>query len=157
MKWIFSIIVLLAMSNGVMAVEPSEILADPVLEKRARAIGKSLRCVVCQNQAIDDSNSELAGDMRVLVRDRLLRGDSDDEVIAYMVSRYGDYVLLKPPFKMATYALWFGPALIFILALAAVFFFYRRSSAQTAEIKTPPPLSADEKRRLKKLMKDTPR
>ncbi|MDH5749001.1 MAG: cytochrome c-type biogenesis protein CcmH [Rhodospirillales bacterium] len=157
MKLILAALLLLVTVGPVGAVEPDEILANPVLEKRAREISKNLRCVVCQNQSIDDSNSELAGDMRVLVRERLVRGDADSEVIAYMVSRYGDYVLLKPPFKLATYALWFGPALIFILALLAVFLYYRRAGAGVGAgtVKAPPPLSFDEKRRLDELMKDT--
>ena len=83
-----------------LAVEPSEMLKDPALEARAREIGRALRCVVCQNQAIDDSNAEVAHDMRRAVRERLTAGDSDDAVFAFMVARYGDYVLLKPPFKI---------------------------------------------------------
>ncbi|MFC1673702.1 cytochrome c-type biogenesis protein, partial [Pseudomonadota bacterium] len=101
------------------AVEPNEILKDPALETRAREVGKGLRCVVCQNQSIDDSNAELARDMRVLVRDRIVAGDSNEEVMAYMVDRYGDFVLLDPPFKASTYVLWIGPAIIAALGLLA--------------------------------------
>ncbi|MEC8582753.1 MAG: cytochrome c-type biogenesis protein [Pseudomonadota bacterium] len=91
------------------AVEPDEILDDPALEARARDISKDLRCVVCQNQDIDSSNAGVARDLRLLVRERLVVGDSDAEVIEYIRARYGDYVLLKPPLEPATYALWFAP------------------------------------------------
>ncbi|AHD11782.1 putative protein involved in biosynthesis of c-type cytochrome (plasmid) [Phaeobacter inhibens] len=91
------------------AVEPDEMLSDPVLEQRAREISKDLRCVVCQNQDIDSSNAGVARDLRLLVRERLVTGDADTEVIEYIRARYGDYVLLKPPLEPATYALWFAP------------------------------------------------
>ena len=133
------------------AVEPSEMLDDPLMERRARDISKNLRCMVCQNQSIDDSNAELARDLRVLVRQRLSAGDSDTAVIDYVVARYGDYVLLKPPFKAATYALWLGPLVIFTLGIAAVAVFYRRRAAASPP---PQPLSADEKRRLDDLLDD---
>lgn len=154
------IFVLLALILGVtsaMAVEPSEILDDPVLEQRAREISKGLRCVVCQNQSIDDSNANLARDMRVLVRDRLLAGDANRQVMDYMVSRYGDFVLLNPPFKASTYALWFGPLVIVGIGLFAVFFFFRRRPENAADgpaEKPPHALSDEESRRLDKLMKD---
>jgi len=135
------------------AVNPSEMLKDPVLELRAREISKHLRCVVCQNQSIDDSDATLARDLRVLVRDRLMTGASDTEVIDYVVSRYGDFVLLKPPFKLATMVLWFGPGLILLLALLAMVNFYRRQQ-RTARAATPPPLSDDERQRFDDLMKD---
>ena len=105
-------------------------LPDPALESRARDIGRALRCVVCQNQAIDDSASEVARDMRRAVRERLAAGDSDEQVYAFMVARYGDYVLLKPPFKSGTWVLWLGApvdantvwlAFAWALALMAVF------------------------------------
>ena len=146
---------LLALSfSPVLAVEPSEVLDDPVLEVRAREISKGLRCVVCQNQSIDDSNADLARDMRVLVRERLLAGDSNDQVTDYMVSRYGDFVLLNPPFKVATYALWFGPLLIIGLGLFVVVVFYRRRSSTSVAETTPAALSNEESRRLEDLMKD---
>jgi len=93
----------------VLAVNPDEILADPVLEGRAREISKGLRCLVCQNQSIDDSDAGLAKDLRVLVRERLTAGDNDDQVVEFVVARYGDFVLLKPPFMASTLALWLGP------------------------------------------------
>ncbi len=99
------------------AVEPDEMLADPALESRARDISKDLRCVVCQNQDIDSSNAGVARDLRLLVRERLLNGDSNNEVIDYVRARYGDYVLLKPPLKPTTYLLWVAPFVLFFIAL----------------------------------------
>ena len=99
------------------AVEPDEMLADPVLEERARVISKDLRCVVCQNQDIDSSTAGVARDLRLLVRERLLEGDSNNQVMAYIQARYGDYVLLKPPFKPSTYALWGTPIALTLIAL----------------------------------------
>src|SRR2546429_2245942 len=94
------------------AVRPDEILSDAGLEARARDVGQELRCLVCRNQSIDDSDADLAHDLRVLVRDRIKAGDSNDQVIAYIRSRYGDFVLLRPPFETGTFLLWGGPALI---------------------------------------------
>ena len=91
------------------AVEPDEILGDPALEARARAISANLRCVVCQNEPIDSSSAEMARDLRLLVRERLVAGDSDEAIYGYVRARYGDYVLFKPPFKPSTYALWLVP------------------------------------------------
>ncbi len=135
------------------AVEPDEILADPALESRAREIGKELRCLVCQNQSIDDSDAELAHDLRVLVRERLMAGDGDQEVIDYVVSRYGDFVLLKPPFKMSTYALWLGPGVVAVIAIVSVIAFYRRRSA-TVSTATAAPLTDAERERLAALLED---
>lgn len=135
------------------AVQPDEMLNDPALESRAREVGKELRCVVCQNQSIDDSDAELARDMRLLVRERIAAGDSNDAVRQYVVDRYGDYVLLKPPFKSSTLVLWLGPLAILGLAVLAAVSFYRRRKAEPAAA----PLSADEKRRLDELLKDESR
>ena len=147
---------LAAVSAG--AVNPDEILDDPVLEARAREISKGLRCLVCQNQSIDDSDADLAGDLPVLVRERLVAGDSDGQVIDYVVSRYGDFVLLRPPFKATTYALWLGPALIGGLGILAMVAFYRRRTAAAAGVRAaPPPLTEDEKRRLETLLDDRSR
>ena len=129
--WALLVALLLAASPSV-AVEPSEMLADPALEGRAREIGRALRCVVCQNQAIDDSNSEVAHDMRRAVRDRLAAGDSDPAVFDYMVARYGDYVLLKPPFKPDTWLLWLGGPLVLLLAGGALLLAARRRRAARA-------------------------
>ena len=101
------------------AVEPDEMLSDPVLEARARALSKEIRCVVCQNQDIDSSNAGVARDLRILVRERLVAGDTDQEVLDYLVARYGDFVLFKPPLKPSTYLLWFGPGVVLLLAIFA--------------------------------------
>jgi cytochrome c-type biogenesis protein CcmH len=140
------------------AVNPEEMLADPEMEENARAVSRHLRCVVCQNQSIDDSDAQLARDMRVLVRERIMAGDTNREVLDYMVSRYGNYVLLKPPFEASTYVLWIGPAVIFFLGLVAVgvFMYQRRpqvvpitSSNRTSET---PRLTEEEQKKLDKLL-----
>ena len=133
------------------AVDPAEMLKDPALEARARTIGQALRCVVCQNQSIDDSSAEVARDMRRAVRDRLTAGDSDDQVFAYMVARYGDYVLLKPPFKTGTLLLWLGgPALLVVAGIALLIAARRRARRTVAPTQ---PLSAAERQRLDALLK----
>jgi len=131
------------------AVEPNEILADPALEARARALSEGLRCLVCQNQSIDSSNADLARDLRVLVRERLVAGDSDDQVRAFLVARYGDFVLFEPPMKPATYVLWFGPGLILLLGAGgvALYFIRRRRGPAVAA-----PLSPAERKRLEHLL-----
>ncbi len=131
------------------AVEPDEMLDDPVLETRARALSQEIRCLVCQNEPIDSSNADLARDLRILVRERLVAGDSDDDVKAFLVARYGDYVLLDPPMKLTTYALWFGPALILLLGGLGVFLFF--SGARRAP-SAPVPLNAEERARLDRLL-----
>ena len=144
--------ILLLLAAPAAAVNPDEILADPALEERARTIGKDLRCLVCQNQSIDDSDAELARDLRVLVRERLVAGDSDAEVVDYVVSRYGDFVLLRPPWKPVTFALWVGPAVFFVIGAVVVVLFVRRRSraVETA----PAPLTDAERRRLAELSGD---
>jgi cytochrome c-type biogenesis protein CcmH len=131
-----------------LAVEPSEMLPDPALEARARTLGRALRCVVCQNQAIDDSAAEVAHDMRRAVRERLVAGDSDGQVMAYMVARYGDYVLLQPPFKPGTWLLWLGGPLVLLVAGGALAFAARRRRV----VPTPAPLTADERARIDSLL-----
>ena len=130
------------------ATNPDEILADPVLEQRARALGKELRCLVCQNQSIDDSDADLARDLRRIVRERLVAGDSDAEIIGFLTARYGDFVLLKPPVKPATWGLWFGPALVLLGAGAGIVLYLRRRRSSSA----PPSLSAEERARLDALL-----
>lgn len=138
-----------------MAVNPDEMLQDPALEARARDIGTNLRCLVCQNQSIDESDADLARDLRVLVRERLKNGDSDAQVIAYVVSRYGDFVLLNPPFKLKTYALWFGPAAILLFGILAIVAFYRRRRGDgAADPVEAAPLSDAERAKLGKLLGD---
>jgi cytochrome c-type biogenesis protein CcmH len=130
------------------AVQPDEVLKDPVLEARARKLSQELRCVVCQNQSIDDSNAPLAHDLRVLVRERLSAGDTDAQVLAYVTARYGEFVLLRPPFKPQTLLLWLTPLLL--LGGALVFLARRRSRTIADAAK---PLSPEEKRRLAELVK----
>ncbi len=131
------------------AVEPSEMLKNPVLEARARKISSGLRCLVCQNESIDESNAELARDLRILVRTRLTAGDTNRQVVDYIVSRYGDFVLLKPPFKGITYVLWFGPGILLAGGLLGGVMFARRIKNKASR---PPPLTLDEQARLKVIM-----
>ena len=135
------------------AVDPNERLTDPALEARARDISKGLRCLVCQNQSIDDSDASLAKDLRVLVRERITAGDSNDQVEAYVVSRYGDFVLLKPPFNMTTLVLWLSPLLLFICGtIAIIVFFRRKKKAPTTSTPAPLPLTDAEKKRVTELL-----
>jgi cytochrome c-type biogenesis protein CcmH len=103
------------------AVRPDEMLADPTLEGRARAISAELRCMVCQNQSIDDSDAPLARDLRILVRERLKEGDSDSAIRAFLTARYGDFILLKPPLKFETVLLWLGPGLVLLIGVLVIF------------------------------------
>ena len=135
--------------GSALAVQPDEMLDDPVLEARARELSKEIRCLVCQNQSIDDSNAGLARDLRVLVRERLTAGDDDAAVVQYVVARYGDFVLLRPPVKPSTYLLWLAPALILAMAVVALVLFYRRRRAEPAPAA---PLSEDERSALKTLL-----
>ena len=111
------------------AVQPDEILPDPKLEARARDLSAQLRCMVCQNQSIDNSNADLARDLRLLVRERLKAGDSDDEIRAYLVQRYGDFILLKPPVKPETLVLWGAPIIVLLVGGVAIFLNARRRAA----------------------------
>jgi cytochrome c-type biogenesis protein CcmH len=142
------LLVLLLVSLPVRAVEVDEVLPDPVLEARARHISEGLRCLVCQNQSIDDSDAPLAKDLRLLVRDRLKAGDSNQEIVDFVVSRYGEFVLLKPRFVPHTLVLWLATPLLFLAALVAIVRAYRRRGATPG----PQPLSAAEARRLKRLL-----
>ena len=135
------------------AVEPDERLADPALENRARAISAELRCMVCQNQSIDDSVAPLARDLRILVRERLVAGDNDQDVLDYLVARYGDFVLLTPPMRPGTYLLWFGPLVLLLIGGAAVAVYFVRQRRQP-KIATAAPLSAEEQERLQSLLAD---
>ncbi|QBR72142.1 cytochrome c-type biogenesis protein CcmH [Beijerinckiaceae bacterium] len=123
--------VFMLMPLAARAVQPDEIMADPKLEARARALSAELRCMVCQNESIDESNADLARDLRLLVRERLLAGDSDEQIRAFLVRRYGDFILLKPPFKSETWLLWGAPFLI-LIAGGAVILFARRRQSQSA-------------------------
>lgn len=150
------LVALTLMAGPAFAVLPEEQLKDPVLEARARELSKQLRCVVCQNQTIDDSDAPLAADLRVLLRERLLAGDTDEQAVAYLVERYGTYVLLKPPVEADTLVLWLGPLAILLLGGVAVGLYWR-SRSPTAAALTPEPLDAEERRRLAKLLKETPK
>jgi cytochrome c-type biogenesis protein CcmH len=137
----------LALSSACLAVQPGEMLADPALEKRARIISAELRCLVCQNQSIDDSDAPLAGDLRRLVRERLVAHDTDQQVLDYIVSRYGEFVLLKPPFEVSTLLLWLTPLLV-LLAGAALVLRSAGSSLPQRE------LSEEEKAKLAAILAD---
>jgi cytochrome c-type biogenesis protein CcmH len=134
----------------VLAVQPDEVLDDPALEARARAISGGLRCLVCRNESIDDSNAEFARDMRLLVRERLLEGDSDPEVVAFVVARFGEYVLLRPTTAGANLILWLaGPAMLILGGGIAVIYLRRRSKASApAEAR----LTAEEEAHLKQVL-----
>ena len=137
-------------SGPAFAVQPGEMLADPVLEARARALSRGLRCLVCQNENIDDSDAQLAGDLRVLLRERLTAGDTDAQAVAFIVDRYGEFVLLNPPARGVNLALWLaGPGLLIVgggLAFAVV----RRRS----RLAGPAPLTPDEEARLAEILRD---
>ena len=136
------------------AVQPNELLADPKLEARARDISAELRCLVCQNQSIDDSDAALARDLRLLVRERLKAGDSDVQVRDYLVARYGDFILLKPPFKTETLLLWLTPAAVLVAGALALLAKARRRRVEVVDAKT---LSEAEQAKLKALLEQEPR
>lgn len=119
----------------VIAVEPDEILQDTVLESRARDISSHLRCPVCQSQSIDDSDAPLARDLRLLIRERLKMGHTNQQVIDFLVERYGTFILLKPPFNKATWFLWFFPLIMIIISASALFFLTRRYKAKNNDLK----------------------
>ena len=149
------VVSMLAAPMAVRAVQPDEMLADPALEARARDVSRELRCVVCQNESIDESNAELAHDLRVLVRERIAAGDSNRQVIDYVVSRYGDFVLLRPPLKAETWALWFGPAVVLAIGiLVLAIYLRRRAKAGAGAAPAAPPLTADEEERLTRAVRD---
>jgi cytochrome c-type biogenesis protein CcmH len=126
MKYALALCLFLALSAAAVAAQPDEALKDPALEARARVITKQLRCLVCQGEDIDESQAPLAADLRMLVRERLEKGDSDAQVIDYMRQRYGDYVLMNPPFEPATLLLWGAPVLVLLTGLGVAFVFVRR-------------------------------
>ena len=141
------VLVALTLSLPALAVQPDEILKDPALEGRARALSQQLRCMVCQNQSIDDSDAPLARDLRVLVRERLTAGDSDGQVIDFLVARYGEFVLLKPRISLHTLLLWGAP--FAVLIIAAFGFLAARRRAAAVE---PPRLTPDEEARINALL-----
>ena len=151
MRRVFALVFLLALAAPAFAVEPGEMLSDPALEARARAISKELRCLVCQNEDIDDSNADLAHDLRVLLRERLTAGDTDAQAVQYITDRYGAFVLLRPPVEPATWVLWFSPFAVLALGAAGAWFYLRRRW-QTAAADEP--LNLDERRKLERLLLD---
>ena len=149
MKALFLVLaVIWGMAGSAWAVDPSEMLSDKAAELRAEQLGKNLRCLVCQSESIEESNADLARDLRIIVRERIVAGDSNQQIIDYLVSRYGDYVLLRPPFKLTTWLLWLGPFLILGLGfgLARSVFGRRASPAPEQD------LSIDEQQHLNKLI-----
>ena len=150
MRRLVAALITLAVLGGspALAVNPDEILEDPALEQRARDISAGLRCMVCQNQSIDDSDAELAKDLRVLVRDRLVAGDSNDQVISYVVDRYGEFVLLRPTLSARNAVLWATPVLVLILGATAAFAFSRRQSKSQLGAT----LTAEEQSRVAKIL-----
>lgn len=155
-RLLLALVVAVLIGTPAWAVEPNEVLDDPVLEARARELSKGLRCLVCQNQSIDDSNAALARDLRILVRERLTAGDTDEQVIDFVVSRYGDFVLLKPPFKLSTLALWFGPIVIALLAMLGAIQFFRRQTVAVPKPADGSTITDDERKRLEKLLEGDP-
>jgi cytochrome c-type biogenesis protein CcmH len=143
--------VLLMLSASGWAVTPDEVLQDAKLEARAREIGRTLRCLVCQNQSIDDSDAPLAHDLRVLLRERLTAGNTDAQAIGFMVARYGNFILLKPPVQADTLALWFGPALLLIIAAIGFGRYVGRGAAAVSSATAP--LAPDEQERLDVLLR----
>ena len=121
------------LTTEVLALEPGEILEDPALEARARSISKNLRCLVCQNQSIDDSDAALAKDLRIMVRNQIVSGKSNEQIISDIVARYGDFVLLKPPINQKTLILWFSPVLILLAGGMSLYIYFRKRKSATAE------------------------
>lgn len=135
-----------------LAVQPDEMLPDPAQEARARALSAEIRCLVCQNQSIDDSDATLARDLRLLVREQITAGKTDQGIRDFLVERYGDFVLLRPPMKASTWLLWFGPLIVFVIGTVGLIVFFRtRSGGGTA---TAPHLSAEEQARVERLLDD---
>jgi cytochrome c-type biogenesis protein CcmH len=150
MKALLLILFLVLLPLTALAVQPDEVLPDAALEARARAISQNVRCLVCQNQSIDDSDAPLARDLRLLIRERLKAGDGDNQIYDFLTARYGDFVLLRPPVKPATWLLWFGPAVVLVLGAIALVFWFRRRAAAVEQT----PISDEERAQLKRLIED---
>ncbi len=147
------LLTLVGANHSVVAVEPDEILSDAKLEARARKLSAELRCLVCQNQSIDDSNAPLARDLRVLVRERLQAGDGDGEILDYVVARYGEFVLLRPRFSVSTLILWLAP----VLLLAGGIWLARGVMRAQAPVAPADELSAKDQARLAEILEDAPK
>ncbi len=150
-RLLLGLAVAIATSGGAHAVTPDEKLDDPALEARARTLSVELRCMVCQNQSIDDSDAPLAHDLRVLLRERIEAGDSDEEVMDFLVARYGDFILLKPRFNAQTALLWAAPVLLLALGGVAAFRVMRRRKATVATAQS---LSQDENAALARILSE---
>jgi cytochrome c-type biogenesis protein CcmH len=159
-RWCLSLVVAFAVVLGAVvlgggpaaaALSADEMLDDPKLEDRARELGKELRCVVCQNQSIDDSNAPLAKDLRQLVRERVAAGDSNEEVLTYVTARYGDFVLLEPPVRASTWLLWYGPAALLLVGGVGAVVWLRGQRRQPRVVE---PLSDEERADLDRLLKE---
>ncbi len=149
MHWLRISVVLLALSGSASAVQPDEILPDPALEARARALSRELRCMVCQNQSIDDSDAPLARDLRLIVRERLKAGDTDAQILELLASRYGEFVLLRPRFSWHNALLWFAPLIVLVLGAVGLVVALRHRRATAPGVA---PLSPEEERRLRELI-----
>jgi len=154
MRWMRLLVIALALGmclgrSPAWAVQPDEMLSDPALEARARTLSRELRCMVCQNQSIDDSEAPLARDLRIIVRERLKAGDTDAQILQFVTSRYGEFVLLKPRFSWRTALLWLTPAILLVAGASGLALAARRRRAAAVE---PVPLSRDEERRLQEII-----
>jgi cytochrome c-type biogenesis protein CcmH len=149
-KALLALLAFLLLVPAALAVEPSERLSDPALEARARALSTELRCLVCQNETIDESGAPLAHDLRVLLRERIAAGDTDAQAVKFLTDRYGDFVLLRPPVEPATYLLWFGPIIVLLLAGSGALLYLRQRKAAAPVA----PLSAAEQQRIERLLEE---
>lgn len=145
MRWLLGVLVLIFLSSWALAVQPDEMLKDPTLETRARDLSSQLRCLVCQNESIDESDASLARDIRLLIRERITKGESNDQVKDFLVSRYGDFILLKPPLKRETVLLWISAPATLLIGAFAIVLGARRTRSPA------PALSAEEEARLAEL------
>ncbi|NOE26053.1 cytochrome c-type biogenesis protein [Ruegeria sp. HKCCD6157] len=147
------VLIVMMLATPVFAVQPDEVLDDPVLEQRARDLSAGLRCLVCRNESIDESNADLARDLRVLLRERLVAGDTDEQAIAFIVDRYGEYVLLKPTASGSNLLLWLAGPIMLLIAAAVGWNFLRTRAKARASVDSAA-LSEDEKERLRQILED---
>ena len=158
MRWLSAFALLMTLlASPVLAVQPDEVLPNPAMEQRARGLSKGLRCMVCQNQSIDDSDAPLARDLRLLVRERIKQGDSDRQVLDFLVDRYGEFVLLRPRLNWRTSLLWFAPPVLLIGGAIALLVIARRRRAANPAIREEEGLTPAEKARLAALTKESSR
>ena len=143
------LIALMLLPQPLFALDADEMFKDPALEERARYVGRQLRCLKCRNQSIFDSNAGIAKDLRIAVRERIVAGDSDNEILDFVSTRFGDYVLLKPPMAVHTYALWLAPGILVLIGIGGLAIAFRRVGARSAAI------SAQDRAAAKKILKET--